>query len=44
VITLAVWLGIGAILRGHEVGNAYGIGLVPASLSAGGGYVPRRSV
>jgi hypothetical protein len=35
VITLAVWLGIGAILRGHGVGNAYGIGLVLASLSAG---------
>jgi hypothetical protein len=34
-ITFAVWLGIGAILRGHSVGNAYGIGLVLASLSAG---------
>ena len=35
VITGGVWLGIGAILRGHDVGNAYGIGLVLASLSAG---------
>jgi hypothetical protein len=35
VITGGVWLGIGAILRGREVRNAYGIGLVLASLSAG---------
>ena len=35
VITLAVWLGIGAILRGHGVRNPFGIGLVLASLSAG---------
>ncbi len=35
VITGGVWLGIGAILRGHEVRNAYGIGLVLALLSAG---------